>query len=118
MCVAWCGVCVWCGVARSKPPGVDSKRPRVCRHHAHMLKHMCPWFRCTRGGGRFESTHGPPSPPLPTLTPNTTPAQHHTETKRDRDREETEKERKEDERREKRRREEGGRESLATLRES
>ena len=42
---------------RSKsPPCVHSKRPCVCRHHAHMLKHMCAWCRYTQG--RFESTHG------------------------------------------------------------
>ena len=46
------------------PPFVDSKRPRVYRHHAHMLKHVCAWCRHTRGrfecthGGVFESTHG------------------------------------------------------------
>ena len=39
-----------------KPPCVDSKRPRVYRHHAHMCYHMCAWYRYTRG--RFESTHG------------------------------------------------------------
>ena len=38
------------------PPCVRSIRPRVYRHHAHMLKHMCAWCRCTRG--RFERTHG------------------------------------------------------------
>ena len=37
-------------------PCVHSKRPRVSRHHAHMLKHMCAWCRCTRG--RFGRTHG------------------------------------------------------------
>ena len=36
-------------------PCVRSKRPRVYRHHAHMLKHMCAWRRYTRG--RFEPTH-------------------------------------------------------------
>ena len=36
-------------------PCVRSKRPRVYRHHAHMLKHMCAWCRHTRG--RFECTH-------------------------------------------------------------
>ena len=56
----WCVVCVvWC-VARlgtqKKPPCVDSKRPRVYRHHAHMCYHMCAWCRYTRR--RFESTHG------------------------------------------------------------
>ena len=68
--VVWCGVCVvWCGVVcgvvwhaenpvcRLKtPPCVHSKRPRVCRQHAHMLFNMCAWCRHTRG--RFESTHG------------------------------------------------------------
>ena len=39
-----------------KPPCVDSKRPRVYRHHARMCYHMCAWCRYTRG--RFESTHG------------------------------------------------------------
>ena len=57
--VLCCVVCVvWC-VARlgtqKKPSCVDSKRPRVYRHHAHMCYHMCAWFRYTRG--RFESTH-------------------------------------------------------------
>ena len=33
-----------------------SKRSRVYRHHAHMLKHVCAWCRYTRG--RFERTHG------------------------------------------------------------
>ena len=35
------------------PPCVDSKRPRVYRHHA---QHMCAWCRYTRR--RFEPTHG------------------------------------------------------------
>ena len=39
-------------------PCVHSKRPRICRHHAHMLKHVCAWCRYTRGRGRFERTHG------------------------------------------------------------
>ena len=38
------------------PPCVHSKRPRVCRHHAHMCFNMCAWCRHTRG--RFECTHG------------------------------------------------------------
>ena len=32
----------------STSPCVRSKRPRVYRHHAHMLKPMCAWCRCTR----------------------------------------------------------------------
>ena len=47
-------VCVWCETLE-KPQRVRSKRPRVYRHHAHMLKHMCAWCRQTRG--RFERTH-------------------------------------------------------------
>ena len=44
-------------------PCVRSKRPRVYQHHARIWKHMCAWFRYTRGrferthGGRFEHTH-------------------------------------------------------------
>ena len=34
---------------QKRPPCVDSKRPRVYRHHAHMLKQMCAWCRHTRG---------------------------------------------------------------------
>ena len=45
-----------CGVARSKTPCVESKRPRVCRHHAHMLKHMFVWCGYTQG--RFGRIHG------------------------------------------------------------
>ena len=33
----------------------DPLLPRVYRHHAHMLKHMCAWCRHTQG--RFECTH-------------------------------------------------------------
>ena len=36
------------------PPCVRSKCPRVCRHHAHVLKHMCSCCRHSRG--RCEST--------------------------------------------------------------
>ena len=76
-------VCVWCVclvsvcllrhaektwknpcVDSKTPPCVHSKRPRVCRHHAHMCFNMCAWcpytrerFECTHGGV-FESTHG------------------------------------------------------------
>ena len=31
------------------PPCVRSKSPRVCGHHAHMLKHMCAWCPHARG---------------------------------------------------------------------
>ena len=37
------------------PPCVRSKRPRVYRYHAHMLKHMCACCRHT--GRRFECSH-------------------------------------------------------------
>ena len=37
-------------------PCVHSKRPRVCRHHAHMCFNMCAWCRYTRE--RFERSHG------------------------------------------------------------
>ena len=59
-CVWWWWWCVvWhrenpvCPLKTS--PCVRSKRSRVYRHHAHMLKHMCAWCRHTRG--RFERTH-------------------------------------------------------------
>ena len=71
-------LCVSCGTLKKRgnnqylasktPPCVDSKRPRVCRQHAHMLFSMCAWCRHTRGrfesthGGVFESTHGWSSP--------------------------------------------------------
>ena len=35
---------------------VRSIRLRVCRHHAHILEHVCAWCRYTQG--RFERTHG------------------------------------------------------------
>ena len=65
--VVWC-VCGVCGVCcaawhAEKPPCVDSKRlcvdskrPRVCWQHAHMLDNMCACCQHTRG--RFESTYG------------------------------------------------------------
>ena len=55
--VLWCVVVfgVWCGTQK-KPPCVDSKRPRVHRHHARMCQNMRAWWRYKRG--RFESTHG------------------------------------------------------------
>ena len=65
LCVVRVGVCVWCvcGVWESvwcgtqkKSPCVDSKRPRVYRHHARRRLHMRAWCRYTQG--RFESTHG------------------------------------------------------------
>ena len=42
-----------CPLATS--PCVRSTRLRVCRHHAHMFRHMCAWCRYTRR--RFERTH-------------------------------------------------------------
>ena len=60
LCVVLCVCGVVCGAARlgtqKKPPCVDSKRPRICQHHAHMCYHMPAWSRYTRG--RFEPTHG------------------------------------------------------------
>ena len=38
------------------PPCVHSKRPRVCRHHAHMCFNMFAW--CWYTWRRFERTHG------------------------------------------------------------
>ena len=67
-CVVVCLVCVvvlLCVVvchaektpvcAFKTPACVRSKRLRVYRHHAHILKSMCAWCRYTRG--RFERTH-------------------------------------------------------------
>ena len=61
-----CGVCVCFGMLKKcgKKPCVDSKtplcvhskRPRVCRQHAHILFNMCAWCRQSRG--RFVWTHG------------------------------------------------------------
>ena len=46
-----------CGnVVFKTPPCVRSKRPRVYRHHVHMLKHKS--ARCRYTLGRFERTHG------------------------------------------------------------
>ena len=56
-CVSCCGVCAVCvcGVRHWKNTCVRAKRPRVYRHHAHMLKHMCAWCQQTRK--RCERTH-------------------------------------------------------------
>ena len=57
-CVVVCVRCVvWCGALKNPvtSPCVRPKRPRVYRHHAHMLKHVCAWCRYTRA--RFERTH-------------------------------------------------------------
>ena len=67
LCVNLSVLCGVCGVPvctfknasvcpSKTPPCVDSKRPRVYRHHARMCYHMRAWCRYTRG--RFESTHG------------------------------------------------------------
>ena len=32
--VSWCVCAMWCGTLKT-PPCIRSKRPRVCRHHAH-----------------------------------------------------------------------------------
>ena len=55
VCGVWCVFGVWCGTQK-KPPCVDSKRPRVFRHHARMCQNMRAWWRYTQG--RLESTHG------------------------------------------------------------
>ena len=54
LCVVRVGVvwCLVCGVA----PCVETKRPRVYRHHARMCQNMRAWCRYTQG--RLESTHG------------------------------------------------------------
>ena len=72
--VVWWSWCVWCVcvcvcvlrhaeksgknpcMGSKSSPCVHSQRPRVCRHHAHMLRSMYAWCRYTRG--RFERTHG------------------------------------------------------------
>ena len=64
LCVVRVGVCVWCVCVwesvwcgtQKKSPCVDSKRPRVYRHHARKRLHMRAWCRYTQG--RFKSTHG------------------------------------------------------------
>ena len=64
VCAVWCGTLKTPFVDSKTPPCVHSKRPRVCRQHAHMLFSMWAWRRYTRGrfecthGKRFESTHG------------------------------------------------------------
>ena len=49
-------VCVWFVGGGRRRACVRSKRHRVCRHHAHMLKNMWTWCPCTRR--RFECAHG------------------------------------------------------------
>ena len=51
--VVVCVCAVWCGTLKTpvcrikSSPCVNSKRPRVCRHHAHMLKlSICTATRC------------------------------------------------------------------------
>ena len=68
-------------------PCIHSKRPRVCRHHAHMLKTHVRVVPAYTGVFSVSHTthHTPPQPP------------HHTETDRERDRD---KERRGDEREE------------------
>ena len=62
LCVLMCVCVLVCDTLRNSvcplntSPCVRSKRHRVYRHHAHMLKHMCSWCPNTRG--RFERTHG------------------------------------------------------------
>ena len=64
---------------RLSPPGIHSKRPRVCRHHAHMLKtHV----RVVPAYWGFSACHTPHTQPTTTTRPP-----HHTETDRQRERE-------------------------------
>ena len=56
VCVVVCGVlcclvlrCVVWRDTLKTPPCAHSKRPRVCRHHAHVCFNMCAWCRYTRG---------------------------------------------------------------------
>ena len=75
------------------------KRPRVYRHHAHMLKHMCAWCPYTRK--RFERTHGDVLDGHTGLfsvsqTPHNKPTQRDTETDRERARKKSEKEEREE----------------------
>ena len=56
VCVCVCGVhAEKHRVSTQHVPCVRSKRPRVCRQHAHMCFNMCACCRHTRG--RFERTH-------------------------------------------------------------
>ena len=63
VCGACCGVCVWRGLARGKPPCVSSKRLRLYVQNASCVparrahvEHMGAFSRYTRS--RFERTHG------------------------------------------------------------
>ena len=79
------------------PPGIHSKRHRVCRHHAHMLKtHV----RVVPANTGFSACHTPHTQPTTTTRPP-----HHTETdtERERDIERRGDEREEDKRIEERR---------------
>ena len=87
-------------------PRVHSKRPRVCWHHAHMLKHVCAWCRNTRS--RFECTRRDVlSGHAETCSVHT----HHTP-HGDRDRERRQKKRDREKRRRKRRRQDKRREKI------
>ena len=57
-------------------PCVHLKRPRVCRHHAHMCFNMCACCRYTRG--RFGRTHTPHTSPHLKTQHNTTQLDHNT----------------------------------------
>ena len=108
---------------------VDSKRPRVCRQHAHVCFDMCAWcphtrrrFECTHGGvlnlhTGFSTCHTTPRPqPQPQQQRHTAQTPHalsHTTSHGDGDREEEkrrEEKRREEKRREEKRREEKRRE--------
>ena len=57
LCVCVCvSVCVTPVCRFKTPPCVPTKRPCVCRHHAHTCFNMCAWCQYTRG--RLKRTHG------------------------------------------------------------
>ena len=87
-------------------PCLDSKRPLVCRQHAHMCFNMCACCRHTQGrfecihGGVFKSTHGVFQRATPQRTHTPRPQRHNTTSHGDRDRE-RDRERKREKRRRK-----------------
>ena len=86
------------------PPGIHFKRPRVCRHHAHMLKTHVRVVPAYTGFSACHTPHTPHTTPQPTTT---TRPPHHTETDTERETlrgrgDEREEDKRTEERREKR----------------